>query len=103
MKRTIYLFLTFFILNGWVQAATDAIKLACIDNGLSTHSGIIPMINQVAKKNRMQMNNLYTPLNDMKKSFPNKAHSETVTKHKITEVVYQSIYLNQISLNHFNK
>lgn len=50
MKTTIYLFLTFFILNGWAQAATDAIKFACIDNGLSTHSGIIPMINQVAKK-----------------------------------------------------
>lgn len=53
--------------------------------------GIIPVIDRVAKKNRLPVIDLHTALSGMKAHFPDNVHPDPVGAHKIAETVYRAI------------
>lgn len=54
-------------------------------------SGIIPVIEQVAKRNNLPIIDLHTALSGMENHFPDKVHPGPAGAHKIAETVYQAI------------
>ncbi len=53
--------------------------------------GVIPVIDRVAKKNRLPVIDLHTALSGMPEHFPDDVHPDPAGAHKIAETVYRAI------------
>lgn len=61
-----------------------------INDSIIEH-GVIPVIDQVAKRNKLPIIDLHTALSGMKEHFPDNVHPDPVGAHKIAETVYKAI------------
>lgn len=61
-----------------------------INDSIIEH-GVIPVIDQVAKRNKLPVIDLHTALSGMKEHFPDNVHPDPVGAHKIAETVYKAI------------
>lgn len=54
-------------------------------------SGVIPVIDQIAKKNGLEVIDLHTALSGMPENFPDRVHPNPAGAHKLAATVYQAL------------
>lgn len=54
-------------------------------------NGVIPVINKLAKKNKLKIIDIHTATDGMKEHFPDYIHPDPVGAHRIAETVYKAI------------